>query len=188
MVKIDKVTLAAAVLQDEHRNKALDVSDVSGSEGAVVVRISEVVHEDTGHHGQKRGAHGFHDGCLDSHQPGRADAQVVPVMFLLRGLPHFVLGTCAKENQQLILAARSEDMWFHVADSPSAHLVAKIHGLPRSKKQLHKIVKRGACLLKGASKEKHVKSLKILYAFMKDVQPTEVDGLVTLAACKAVFV
>jgi|SaaInlV_150m_DNA_4_1039716.scaffolds.fasta_scaffold01961_6 hypothetical protein len=101
----------------------------------------------------------------------------------------FIAGKCAKDNQTLVLESSSKDLWFHLADFPSAHLVAKIDSEMLNKDQLRLIIKRGSSLLKSVSnKQKSMPNLGIHYTYIENVRPTDVDGLVELESFKTITI
>lgn len=99
----------------------------------------------------------------------------------------YIAGKCDKENTALILESDKMDLWFHLTDYPSAHLICKINNIILDKVQLNKIVKRGAILLKSISKKyKSITNLSITYTFIKNVNVTLIDGLAEIIDFKII--
>jgi len=62
---------------------------------------------------------------------------------------NFLIGKAQKDNHPLIMAADPMDAWFHFADLPSAHLIAKIGHLSLSDSQEVELLRAGADALKS---------------------------------------
>lgn len=92
----------------------------------------------------------------------------------------YYIGQNASENFQMIDNAKETDIWFHVdGGRPSAHIIADIpEELKLDKKERKYIIKQGAVLCKQESKYNSEKNLPIIYAFIKNIQKTDVIGSV----------
>lgn len=98
----------------------------------------------------------------------------------------FLVGTCAQDNFDIIDISEPDDIWFHVRDGSSCHVIAKISGdnatMPAGekldKKIIHKIIKQGALLCKQESRYKSTKNLAIIYTKLRNVQKTNIVGSV----------
>jgi len=92
----------------------------------------------------------------------------------------FVIGQNATENFQIIDDSQPTDLWFHVAEFPSCHVIAKINDIMTSinRKDMKYVVKQGAVICKQYSKYKSVKNLDINYTEISNVQKTNVIGSV----------
>jgi predicted ribosome quality control (RQC) complex YloA/Tae2 family protein len=91
----------------------------------------------------------------------------------------FTIGGNAQENFDIIDASNPDDIWFHVDNLPSEHIVATIpEDVNIDKKQLGKIVTQGALLCKQYSKYASQKNLPIIYTRIKDILKTEKIGCV----------
>ena len=75
------------------------------------------------------------------------------------------------ENVDLINTSDPDDLWFHIADVPSAHLVVKMSPEVYNDKMLYKLyVKKGAELSKSIStKYRNASNLKIVYTKIQNV-------------------
>ena len=100
----------------------------------------------------------------------------------------FVIGQNATENFQIIDDSQPNDLWFHVAEFPSCHVIAKINDVMSSinRKDIKYIVKQGAILCKQYSKYKSVKNLDINYTEINNVQKTSVVGSVITSNTKII--
>ena len=100
----------------------------------------------------------------------------------------FMVGTNAQDNFAVIDSADPDDVWFHVKDLPSCHVVAKIPDDVDSKKELLSIIKRGAIICKQHSKYTSTQNLEIVYTRIKNVKKTNVPGSVLLDTSSSVKV
>ena len=74
-----------------------------------------------------------------------------------------------------------DDMWFHIHDQPSCHVVAVIPSSPRlDKKRLKKIAVQGAVLCKQYSKYKCDENVQVMYAPIAHVVTTSIPGRVSV--------
>ena len=96
------------------------------------------------------------------------------------------IGRSAAENTRLVSLAKGTDIWFHVHQAPSCHVIlkndAKIHAIP------HKVIKRCAYLCKVNSKDlpKACNSCEIVYAYISNVTPTDIPGQVHIGEHKLI--
>jgi predicted ribosome quality control (RQC) complex YloA/Tae2 family protein len=99
----------------------------------------------------------------------------------------FLIGKNAKDNFRIIDLAKPADIWFHVEDKPSCHIVAI---LPErvNKKDLRYIVKQGAVLCKQHSKYVSEKNLPIIFTTIDNVVKTDTPGCVETRYVKRVFI
>ena len=96
------------------------------------------------------------------------------------------IGLNKHDNFDIIDAASSTDIWFHVSDSPSCHVILKtdekISSIPRQ------VIKRCAYLCKINSKAKTQSKCNISYTTINNVTKTEIVGQVQVKNCKTVTV
>lgn len=77
------------------------------------------------------------------------------------------VGEIAQDNWDIIGDASQNDIWFHVENFPSCHVVLKV---PGKIKDVHKSVyKYCASLCKEGSKQKNAKCISIIYTEIKNV-------------------
>jgi len=92
----------------------------------------------------------------------------------------FYIGKNAKHNNEIIDASSEDDIWFHVKDLPSSHIIAIIPEDITDKKDLQYIIRRGALLCKSRSKYNSIKKLDIIYTQVKNITKTEIEGMVII--------
>jgi len=94
----------------------------------------------------------------------------------------FFIGKNAAGNFEIIDNANPHDIWFHINDESSAHVIATIPTNPSSKplnkKQKHQIIKQGAILTKAHSKQKSEKNIEIVYTTINNVEKATPVGTV----------
>ena len=108
----------------------------------------------------------------------------------------FLVGTCAQDNFDIIDISEPDDIWFHVRDGSSCHVIARICGdnakMPggekMDKKTIHKIIKQGALLCKQESRYKSTKNLAIIYTKLRNVQKTNIVGSVIAEPVSTIFI
>jgi predicted ribosome quality control (RQC) complex YloA/Tae2 family protein len=99
---------------------------------------------------------------------------------------NILIGTNKYENFQLIDNAVDTDIWFHVENEPSCHVILKndsrIHDIPKQ------VIKRCAYLCKINSKSKIQNKSYIMYTQIKNVTKTEIIGQVNVTTYKVINV
>jgi predicted ribosome quality control (RQC) complex YloA/Tae2 family protein len=101
----------------------------------------------------------------------------------------FRIGSNANENFALIDDSEPDDIWFHINNSPSCHVVATIPShIVGDKKLIKYIVKQGAVICKKHSKMASAKNVDIIYSKIKNVEKTETPGSVRLSESKNVTI
>lgn len=95
------------------------------------------------------------------------------------------IGKSAVENTELVKNANKSDIWFHLSDSPSCHVVLETNS---NKVPLHKVprqvISRCAYLCKMHSKTSH--NCKVIYTQIENVQITRTPGQVITTCCKTI--
>ena len=56
----------------------------------------------------------------------------------------YEIGKSSQENHDIIDKANPYDLWFHVSNYPSCHVICKLEDIKYDKKMFNKIVKQGA--------------------------------------------
>jgi len=90
------------------------------------------------------------------------------------------IGKNKEENWQLIDAASPADIWFHIEDQPSCHVIlnnsdkVKLRDLPRQ------VLKRCAYLCKINSAAKTMPKCNVIYAPISEVEKTQIVGQVVI--------
>ena len=101
----------------------------------------------------------------------------------------FKIGQNARDNFDVIHSDDPFDIWFHVDDNSSSHVVASIpQDIEFDKKQLMYIIKQGAILCKQHSRYKSQKKIPIVYTTIQHVTPTNIPGSVTIENRKTVTI
>ncbi len=92
------------------------------------------------------------------------------------------IGRSSAENTQLVQNANKSDIWFHLSDSPSCHVVletnTKINHISRQ------VISRCAYLCKMYSKTPP--KCKVIYTQIENVQTTRIPGQVVTTNCKTI--
>lgn len=91
----------------------------------------------------------------------------------------FYIGTSQQENHAVLDLGEPNDLWFHLADTSSCHVVAVIP-LDLTRKQRGAIIRRGAVLCKMNTR-KVTHDVTVTYAAVKHVKKTSVKGQVMIA-------
>ena len=97
-----------------------------------------------------------------------------------------IIGKNKNENWSIIDDASGTDLWFHIAEMPSCHVILKtdekINIVPRQ------VIKRCAYLCKINSSAKTMSKCAVIYAAITNVKKTDIVGQVTVTQCKTVSV
>jgi predicted ribosome quality control (RQC) complex YloA/Tae2 family protein len=88
-----------------------------------------------------------------------------------------LVGQNADENDRLIKESKQNDLWFHLANFPSCHLVIKNTKKHPVDKEM---ITYCAELCKTNTKYKNIASVTVHYCDIKQVKRTNVKGLVEL--------
>jgi predicted ribosome quality control (RQC) complex YloA/Tae2 family protein len=100
----------------------------------------------------------------------------------------FLIGKDARNNTDIINQSQDNDLWFHVNNLPSCHVIAHIHDLNISRKDIPYIVTQGALLCKQNSKYKSYKNVEIIYTRIKNVKTLETPGSVMTTDTKIILI
>lgn len=93
----------------------------------------------------------------------------------------FLVGENKYENFEIIDESDETDIWFHVENEPSCHVIlknennVKMHDIPKQ------VIRNGVYLCKIHSKSSKSKKTSIMYTFLKYVKKTTVIGQVTVS-------
>jgi predicted ribosome quality control (RQC) complex YloA/Tae2 family protein len=104
---------------------------------------------------------------------------------------HYCIGKNAFNNFQLIDSANDDDLWFHVNDMPSCHVIARMSAFSNKKierKNMKYIIRQGALLCKKNSKYKAEKDLEIVYCKIKYIRKSKIPGSVYINEGKGCIV
>jgi predicted ribosome quality control (RQC) complex YloA/Tae2 family protein len=101
----------------------------------------------------------------------------------------FIVGSNKEENQYLINKSQQDDLWFHIANYPSCHVVCQLNPNSKiNKKHYNKIIKQGAVCCKSHSKFKNVNKLDITYSSIKYLENTDKVGSVIVHNSKTITI
>lgn len=100
----------------------------------------------------------------------------------------FLIGKNATDNFNIIDKSNENDLWFHINDSPSCHVIACIHEYNIDKKDLKYIIKQGGIICKQYSKYKSDKNVEIIYTSIKNIQKTNIIGTVLTQNTKSILI
>ena len=100
----------------------------------------------------------------------------------------FYIGKSAAGNFEIIDISEPDDIWFHINNDSSAHVIAKLPA-DFNKKDLKYIIKHGAVICKQNSKYKTAKvPTEIIYTKVKNIEKTNTIGSVHVTDEKIVRV
>jgi len=99
----------------------------------------------------------------------------------------FLIGTHQAENQTIIDNSNATDIWFHVANAPSCHVICQTNNvIIKDKKHLRKVIKQGALCCKIHSNFANIKNLEITYCNVGDLENTDVVATVIVNNGKSI--
>lgn len=88
-----------------------------------------------------------------------------------------IIGENATENDYIVKNAKQTDIWFHLADFPSCHVIIDCSSEFPINKQM---INYCANLVKENTKYKNIPKVKVNYTQIKNVKTTNIKGQVTL--------
>ena len=101
----------------------------------------------------------------------------------------FIVGSNKEEKQYLINKSQKDDLWFHIANYPSCHVVCQLNSNSKiNKKHYNKIIKQGAVCCKSHSKYKNMNNLDITYSTIKHLENTDKVGSVIVHNSKTITI
>lgn len=104
----------------------------------------------------------------------------------------FIIGKNAQDNFDIIDESQDNDIWFHIENESSCHVIAKLSKellLELDKKELRTIIKKGSLLCKeNTPKYKKEKKVCIIYTFCKNIKKTNIIGCVETQNTKQIYV
>ena len=99
----------------------------------------------------------------------------------------YSIGKNAKDNFNIIDNSHDKDIWFHLDNTSSSHVIAHVSNFEKlDKKQHRQIVTQGAVLCKSNSKSKSDKNVDINYTFIKNITKTDIPGTVITNNVKSI--
>ncbi len=95
------------------------------------------------------------------------------------------IGKSAEENWQLIDESSENDIWFHLSDLPSSHVILKTQN--HKLKEFNKATFiKCASLCKENSKYINQKNIEIIFTQIKNVTKADTVGSVTTVSTKSI--
>jgi len=95
-------------------------------------------------------------------------------------------GKDAKNNDELLDECEPEDIWFHVANQSSGHVVLKNEEKSTVKKVPRQVIKRCACICKASIRASG--KCEIIYTERKNITKTSTLGRVVTENVKTITV
>jgi hypothetical protein len=89
----------------------------------------------------------------------------------------FTIGQKCSDHFTMIDEAQPNDIWFHLEDYPSCHIIASIPEY-MTRTQLKKVIRYGYSLSKTYSK--HGSNVKVIHARVRNLKKTETEGCVVV--------
>lgn len=95
----------------------------------------------------------------------------------------FRIGKNAVENTELVLQSSDRDVWFHIRDNPSAHLVYfNPSSISLGELRRTGIIYRMALELKKRSKYSKKNTIQVIYDYIENINPTPKPGMVNVTS------
>jgi predicted ribosome quality control (RQC) complex YloA/Tae2 family protein len=101
----------------------------------------------------------------------------------------FRVGQNAQDNFDLIDDSNPDDLWFHISQESSCHVVASIPPDNNyDKKTVKKIAVQGAVICKQCSRYKSGKDVHVIYTKIQNLVKTPTVGAVSVGEYKTIIV
>jgi predicted ribosome quality control (RQC) complex YloA/Tae2 family protein len=91
------------------------------------------------------------------------------------------IGQNKEENWQLIDSSEPNDVWFHIDDQPSCHVVLKNENNIKLRDFPRQVLKRASYLCKINSAAKRSPKCDVIYTLISSITKTSVVGQVVVA-------
>ena len=91
------------------------------------------------------------------------------------------IGQNKEENWQLIDSSEPNDVWFHIDDQPSCHVVLKNENNIKLRDFPRQVLKRASYLCKINSAAKRSPNCDVIYTLISSITKTSVVGQVVVA-------
>ena len=123
----------------------------------------------------------------EEEEEDRGQVPTTPIEFVHGGNTYEIwCGRNAANNDQLLDFAAPEDLWFHVANVSSGHVILRNPRKEALRKIPKQVVKRCACICKATIKVRG--TCTIMYTERKRVTKTDAPGRVIVDSWKEVVV
>lgn len=101
----------------------------------------------------------------------------------------FRVGQTAQENFDLIDDSHPRDLWFHISQESSCHVVATLpEGNNYDKKHIYKIAVQGAVICKQHCRYKSEKDIHVIYTTISNVKKANYVGTVFVENYKTLVI
>jgi len=98
---------------------------------------------------------------------------------------NILIGVNGQNNWDIIDSSSQNDIWFHVENQPSCHVIIKTDGDTKIEKR---VINYAAMLCKMNSKAKHQKNTRIIYTLIKNVKKGDTVGSVHTSKTSTIVV
>ncbi len=99
---------------------------------------------------------------------------------------NILIGENKADNDMIISKSKQTDIWFHLANLPSCHVIISCNRKHPINKQM---IKYCADLVKQHTKYKYLRKVKVNYTQIKNVKKTKTQGLVNIKGkCNTVVI
>lgn len=95
------------------------------------------------------------------------------------------IGKNAVDNWEIIDSSNNHDIWFHLDNAPSCHLILSVND---NQKIDRKVIRRCAYLCKINSKSTKSSKTAVIYAPIQQIEKTDKIGQVYVKSSKSVYV
>ena len=107
----------------------------------------------------------------------------------IREYIEYRVGQNAKENFDLIDDSEADDIWFHISQVSSCHVVASIPADKQyDKHTLKKIAVQGAVICKQFSKYKSEREIHVIYTKIQNLIKSSTIGAVSVEEYKTIVI
>lgn len=96
-----------------------------------------------------------------------------------------IIGRSAKENWQIIDGSSENDVWFHLDDYPSSHIILKTENTDIKDFNKQTLI-HCASLCKEHSKYSNIKNISVIYTKIKNVNKSDTVGSVNATLTKKI--
>ena len=91
------------------------------------------------------------------------------------------IGETQEDNIKIISESKQYDLWFHLMNFPSCHVISHNKKYPNIDKSCYKkMIKYCAMLVKQNSKYKNYAKIKVNYTQVKNIKKTNIKGTVII--------
>jgi predicted ribosome quality control (RQC) complex YloA/Tae2 family protein len=98
-----------------------------------------------------------------------------------------LIGKSAQENWNLIDSSNENDLWFHLEDYSSPHIILKTNNTNKNKISKN-VIKACAIYCKQYSKLKSDSNISIIYTEIKNIKKTNIVGSVITSNIKKIVI